>query len=197
MCFKNSLTPCPQGCNNVTLHFDCFTFFPRCTRGSIQSTVTREWEFRNLVRFCAFISSEKSLHQDHHHSNRHHNCFRHYSFASTSNWSTLVTTNERNILGEFNFFTSYMSQPKFQLETFKVNIESRYWDHLTTFIMKKAIVSKHYSVDVQAWAGLGSDISYYLNSHHIDLHVWAMQARNTFITLIILVTSVITIIKKP
>merc|ERR1719273_2210538 len=48
-------------------------------------------------------------------------------------------------LGKFNFFTSYMSQPKFQLETFR------------------------------AWAGLGSDISYYLNSHHIDLHVWAMQ----------------------
>jgi len=48
-------------------------------------------------------------------------------------------------LGEFNFFTSYMSQPKFQLETFK------------------------------AWAGIQSDISYYLNSHHIDLHVWAMQ----------------------
>ena len=24
-------------------------------------------------------------------------------------------------------------------------------------------------------AGLGSDISYYLNSHHIDLHVWAME----------------------
>ena len=48
-------------------------------------------------------------------------------------------------LGKFNFFTSYMSQPKFQLETFK------------------------------AWAGLGSDISYYLNSHHIGLHVWAME----------------------
>merc|ERR1711884_791240 len=48
-------------------------------------------------------------------------------------------------LGKFNFFTSYMSQPKFQLETF------------------------------MAWAGLGSDISYYLNSHHIDLHVWAME----------------------
>ena len=29
-------------------------------------------------------------------------------------------------LGKFNFFTSYMSQPKFQLETFKVNIDSRY-----------------------------------------------------------------------
>jgi len=48
-------------------------------------------------------------------------------------------------LGKFNFFTSYMSQPKFQLETFK------------------------------AWAGLSSDISYYLNSHHIDMHVWCMQ----------------------
>ena len=52
-------------------------------------------------------------------------------------------------LGKFNFFTSYMSQPKFQLETFK------------------------------AWAGLGSDISYYLNSHHIDLHVWAMEVTSS------------------
>ena len=48
-------------------------------------------------------------------------------------------------LGEFNHFYSYMSQPKFQLNTFK------------------------------AWAGISSDISYYLNSHHIDLHVSAMQ----------------------
>ncbi|KAI5924794.1 D-galacturonic acid reductase [Camillea tinctor] len=42
-------------------------------------------------------------------------------------------------LGDFNYFYSYMSQPKFQLETFK------------------------------AWAGVDSDISYYLNSHHIDI----------------------------
>lgn len=42
-------------------------------------------------------------------------------------------------LGDFNYFYSYMSQPKFQLETFK------------------------------AWAGRDSDISYYLNSHHIDV----------------------------
>ncbi|KAI5803627.1 hypothetical protein DFH27DRAFT_622137 [Peziza echinospora] len=42
-------------------------------------------------------------------------------------------------LGEFNYFYSYMSQPKSQLETFK------------------------------AWAGRDSDISYYLNSHHIDI----------------------------
>ena len=48
-------------------------------------------------------------------------------------------------LGEFNHFVSYMSQPKSQLETFR------------------------------AWAGISSDISYYLNSHHIDFHVMCMQ----------------------
>eukprot|EP01060_Flectonema_neradi_P018557 TRINITY_DN2541_c1_g2_i6.p1 TRINITY_DN2541_c1_g2~~TRINITY_DN2541_c1_g2_i6.p1 ORF type:complete len:442 (+),score=78.50 TRINITY_DN2541_c1_g2_i6:85-1410(+) len=48
-------------------------------------------------------------------------------------------------LGDFNHYVSYMSQPKFQLETFR------------------------------AWAGISSDISYYLNSHHIDFHVWTME----------------------
>jgi hypothetical protein len=38
-----------------------------------------------------------------------------------------------------------MSQPKFQLHTFS------------------------------QWAGKSSDISYYLNSHHIDFHCWAME----------------------
>ena len=42
-------------------------------------------------------------------------------------------------LGDFNYFYSYMSQPKSQLETFR------------------------------AWAGRDSDISYYLNSHHVDI----------------------------
>lgn len=42
-------------------------------------------------------------------------------------------------LGDFNYFYSYMSQPKSQLDTFK------------------------------AWAGKDSDISYYLNSHHVDI----------------------------
>jgi D-galacturonate reductase len=46
-------------------------------------------------------------------------------------------------LGDFSFFQSYMSQPKSQLQTFK------------------------------SWAGKSSDISYYLNSHHIDFNVWA------------------------
>jgi D-galacturonate reductase len=48
-------------------------------------------------------------------------------------------------MGDFGYFTAYMSQPKYQLLTFK------------------------------SWAGKSSDISYYLNSHHIDFHVWACQ----------------------
>lgn len=44
--------------------------------------------------------------------------------------------------GSMSFMTSYMSQPKRQLETFK------------------------------AWAGIRSDISYYLNSHHVDFAEW-------------------------
>ncbi|KAJ1561316.1 hypothetical protein HK096_005145 [Nowakowskiella sp. JEL0078] len=48
-------------------------------------------------------------------------------------------------LGEFSWFDSYMSQPKYQLRTF------------------------------QSWAGKSSDISYYLNSHHIDVHTWQVQ----------------------
>lgn len=48
-------------------------------------------------------------------------------------------------MGNFGFFQSFMSQPKVQLETFR------------------------------DWAGISSDISYYLNSHHVDFHVWAMQ----------------------
>jgi D-galacturonate reductase len=48
-------------------------------------------------------------------------------------------------LGGFSYFQSYMSQPKKQLITFK------------------------------SWAGKASDISYYLNSHHVDFHVWSMR----------------------
>ena len=47
-------------------------------------------------------------------------------------------------LGSFTFFSSYMSQPKSQLQTFR------------------------------AWAGKSSDISYYLNAHHIDFNAWAV-----------------------
>jgi len=47
--------------------------------------------------------------------------------------------NRAKNLGDFNYFYSYMSQPMSQLETFK------------------------------AWAGKDSDISYNLNSHHIDV----------------------------
>ena len=47
-------------------------------------------------------------------------------------------------LGDFSFFSSFMSQPKYQLETFR------------------------------CWAGKSSDISYYLNAHHIDFNVWSV-----------------------
>ena len=48
-------------------------------------------------------------------------------------------------LGDFNYFYSYMSQPKSQLATFS------------------------------SWAGIDSDISYYLNSHHIDICDWLVS----------------------
>lgn len=49
-------------------------------------------------------------------------------------------------LGDFSFFQSYMSQPKSQLDTFR------------------------------AWAGRSSDISYYLNAHHIDFNAWSVNS---------------------
>lgn len=60
----------------------------------------------------------------------------------------------RSELGNFQYMYSYMSQPKHQLETFK------------------------------AWAGKSSDISYYLNSHHIDFSEWTLAgiARPTRVT---------------
>ena len=48
-------------------------------------------------------------------------------------------------LGDFSYLSAFMSQPKLQLETFR------------------------------AWAGVSSDISYYLNSHHVDFHEWVMS----------------------
>jgi len=50
----------------------------------------------------------------------------------------------RGGFGNFQYMYAYMSQPKHQLETFK------------------------------AWAGKSSDISYYLNSHHIDWSEWTL-----------------------
>ena len=48
-------------------------------------------------------------------------------------------------LGDFSYFSSYMSQPKSQLNSFR------------------------------EWAGKSSDISYYLNAHHVDFHCWALE----------------------
>ena len=49
--------------------------------------------------------------------------------------------------GDFSYLYSYMSQPKKQLDTFR------------------------------RWAGRSSDISYYLNAHHVDLSVWINEGR--------------------
>lgn len=59
-------------------------------------------------------------------------------------------------LGHFGHFAAYMSQPKSQLETFR------------------------------SWAGKSSDISYYLNAHHVDFLQWAVghQARPITVTAI-------------
>ncbi|KAF8062958.1 ydgJ [Scenedesmus sp. PABB004] len=50
--------------------------------------------------------------------------------------------NRARSLGPFSYYYSYMAQPKQQLDTFR------------------------------AWAGRSSDINFYLNSHHIDIHNW-------------------------
>mmetsp|Transcript_22542 Transcript_22542/g.72556 ORF Transcript_22542/g.72556 Transcript_22542/m.72556 type:complete len:425 (+) Transcript_22542:3-1277(+) len=54
----------------------------------------------------------------------------------------------REELGPLSYMVSFMSQPKKQLRTFA------------------------------AWAGRSSDISYYLNSHHIDFLEWAVGDRS-------------------
>jgi D-galacturonate reductase len=50
-------------------------------------------------------------------------------------------------LGPFSYYYSYMAQPKQQIDTFR------------------------------SWAGKSSDISFYLNSHHVDVHCWLVSGR--------------------
>lgn len=62
-------------------------------------------------------------------------------------WDPIYTDARDRIqaAGPFSYLYSYMSQPKHQLDTFR------------------------------AWAGKSSDISYYLNSHHVDFHEWCVE----------------------
>lgn len=71
-------------------------------------------------------------------------------------WDPIYTDARDRIqkLGDFSYMYSYMSQPKHQLHTFK------------------------------AWAGKSSDISYYLNSHHVDFHEWCMGESARAITVV-------------
>lgn len=60
-------------------------------------------------------------------------------------------------LGPFSYLYSYMSQPKHQLETFKAWLKPS--EDENNEVAKK---------------NQRSDISYYLNSHHIDFHEWCV-----------------------
>jgi len=80
-----------------------------------------------------------------------------------------------------SYFTAYMSQPKIQLETFKVSTrhphERRHASFdaliLPTSHLRRCLLPRCCCcVGLQAWAGLSSDISYYLNSHHVDFSEW-------------------------
>lgn len=61
-------------------------------------------------------------------------------------------------LGHFSYLASYMSQPKYQVE-----LSSR-----------QARPHRRQLDTFKAWAGRSSDISYYLNAHHIDFHEWCV-----------------------
>jgi D-galacturonate reductase len=72
-------------------------------------------------------------------ASRKHNVFVYIEHHKRFDPAYADARHKAKTLGDFNYFYSYMSQPKSQLETFK------------------------------AWAGRDSDISYYLNSHHVDV----------------------------
>ena len=100
-------------------------------------------------------------------------------------------------LGAFSFFQAYMSQPKHQLETFKVQIRrpfarvaSTAWgltrdraDRVGAFLRRtpsrrqRERGGNNDKKTTQAWAGKSSDISYYLNSHHVDFHEWCCSGK--------------------
>ena len=82
-------------------------------------------------------------------------------------------------LGEFGFFNSFMSQPKSQLSTFKS------WAGLIVYYFNLLLITRIY-IYICNPAGTSSDISYYLNSHHIDIHEWAVSefARPIHVTVI-------------
>lgn len=67
-------------------------------------------------------------------------------------------------LGEFNFFSAWMSQPKSQLETFRA------WAGKDSDIRS---VQQHYAL----CCIILRPFSYYLSSHHIDIHCWIMQGK--------------------
>jgi len=98
-------------------------------------------------------------------------------------------------LGAFSFFQAYMSQPKHQLETFKVcsGVRLRASEYVAARRRRKWTRTSRETQraarrwrrerhtdktkKTQAWAGKSSDISYYLNSHHVDFHEWCCSGK--------------------
>lgn len=70
-------------------------------------------------------------------------------------------------LGEFNFFNAWMSQPKSQLETFRA------WAGKDSDI-RLVDVTNHCMISISSQ---DVNCSYYLSSHHIDIHCWIMQGK--------------------
>lgn len=62
-------------------------------------------------------------------------------------------------LGSFSYFYSCMTQRREQLDTFR------------------------------AWAGISSDISFYLNSHHMDVHCWFLEGTGSRPTQVVAASS--------
>lgn len=67
-------------------------------------------------------------------------------------------------MGEFNFFSAWMSQPKSQLETFRA------WAGKDSDIRYVFRCPLHYTISHELLT-----FSYYLSSHHIDICAWILQ----------------------
>ncbi|KAF5382965.1 hypothetical protein D9757_006381 [Collybiopsis confluens] len=72
-------------------------------------------------------------------------------------------------LGEFNFFSAWMSQPKSQLETFRA------WAGKDSDIREVEFFFPGSFSWVPAITYLSLLFSYYLSSHHIDICCWILQ----------------------
>lgn len=87
-------------------------------------------------------------------------------------------------LGGLQYLASYMSQPKHQVRAY-LRRSSRFVDNAFYVLIFIFIIHSNSSLrsstplpqleTFKAWAGKSSDISYYLNSHHVDFSEWVLH----------------------